>query len=401
MLITRFLGQSPPHAYSDALRALPQFDWTNPERRPALLPYFPVVWGNPYQSLLYGSLPEHGVRAVPTYDAASTLRLVETVADSDLDVVVHVHWLYQVLGKVSSEAGGRAAIEQFMGNLHAMHAVGARLIWTVHNILPHESRYPDLDAELRSEVASLVDRIHVMSPATSDLVSPWFRIPQDRMMVIPHPSYDDVYPGWMSRDQARQQLGIDPGATVFVMVGRMKPYKGLTEALEAFDRLTAACPGKYVLLAAGPPDSEPETLAFRDAALTHPAVMAALRRIPDTEMQVYLKAADVAIFPYRRSLNSGAMALALTFGLPLVVPLQSGEAANVEPTFAVTYDASEADGLLQALHQAASQLCTPAARDAARAAGQRVAAPAVAELFASSVRDLITTGSDAKASRPS
>jgi len=110
-----------------------------------------------------------------------------------------------------------------------------------------------------------------------------------------------------------------------------------------------------------------------------------LRKIPDDEMQVYLRAADVAVFPYRRSLNSGALALTQTFGLPAILPAHSGEAATVEESYAEVYDGEDPGSLLAAL-SAAERLLAPEARAAAAAAGEQIAAPVVAGRFAAELR---------------
>lgn len=385
MLVTRLIGHEPALAAGDALRALSSVDWTGSAARPGVVAYLPVFRKNPYQALLYSALPSVGLHALPMYNAEQAAVFVDAATGTDLDVVVHLHWLSVVTADAPDERAGRDAVKAFLERLQEMKDCGARLVWTVHNILPHETRYPDLESELRSGVVALADRVHVMSPRTPQLVAPWFEIPQDKVLVVPHPGYQGVYPAWMSREQARRELGIAPGAVVFLLVGRVKPYKGLTELVDAFDRLAEQQPGRFVLLVAGPPDREAETERFRDRVLTHPAVLAALHRVPDSDMQVYLRAADVAVFPYRRSLNSGALALALTFGLPLVLPAHSGEAANVDPSYAEVYDAEGPDGLLRAL-AAAERLATPEARAAAASAGERVAAPAVAQTFADELR---------------
>ncbi|MEZ4597387.1 MAG: glycosyltransferase [Chloroflexota bacterium] len=42
--------------------------------------------------------------------------------------------------------------------------------------------------------------------------------------------------------------------------------------------------------------------------------------VPDDRMQVFLRAADVMVLPYRDVLTSGSAILAMTFGLPVVAP---------------------------------------------------------------------------------
>jgi glycosyltransferase involved in cell wall biosynthesis len=190
----------------------------------------------------------------------------------------------------------------------------------------------------------------------------------------------------MSQEQARRRLGIPPAATIFLAIGAIKPYKGLTELLDAFDELTCRDPGRFVLLVAGNPSSDEETERFCRRVLTHPAVFAKFGKIPTDEMQVYLRAADVGVFPYRRSLNSGALALTTTFGLPAVLPSHSGETSGVNESYAEVYDPIDPDGLVNAMSSAARRLCTPEARAAASAASEQVSLPAVAGAFAQEIR---------------
>jgi beta-1,4-mannosyltransferase len=389
VLVTRLLGGAPELATSDALRALSSLDWTGATqpggRRPGVVAYLPVFRGNPFQALLYSGLPAAGMRALPLYDVGSAAAFADAAADPGLDLVVHPHWLNVVTAKATDERAAREASKVYLEALHGMRDRGARILWTVHNILPHESRFPDVEAELRRGVVDVAERVHVMSPRTRELVAPWFEIPEEKLLVVPHPGYHGVYPSWMPRVQARLELGIAPDAVVFLLIGRVKPYKGLTELIDAFDELARRRPGRFVLLVAGPPGREEETAHFRERALAHPAVFAALRKIPDDEMQVYLRAADVAVFPYRRSLNSGALALTQTFGLPAILPAHSGEAATVEESYAEVYDGEDPGGLLAAL-SAAERLLAPEARAAAAAAGEQIAAPVVAGRFAAELR---------------
>ncbi|MET9022535.1 glycosyltransferase [Actinopolymorpha sp. NPDC004070] len=409
MLITRRLGHEPALATDDAARALAAHDWTRPDG--ALFGYFPVARGNPFQDMLYSRLRPGGLTPLPTYDLATTGQVASMVAGAGVDFVVHLHWLNFVLAKAPDETDARGRVKAFLDELAQLCDTGARLLWTVHNILPHETRYPDLDAGLRQGVVSLAERVHVMSPRTRELVAPWFDIPAHKELSVPHPCYQDAYPSWMPRAQARAELGLPDGVTVFLLLGRVQPYKGITELLDAFDRLCEREPGRYALLVAGPAGAEPETLAFRDRLRAHPTAHASLRKIPVEEMQVYLRAADIAVLPYRRSLNSGARALALTFGLPAVVRDDAAPGLRLEANHTLRYDgrtahgdpaytggtlvdstaanstAGSVDGLLEALGEAGRVLTTPQARASAAATAARLAPARVSAAFAAAVRE--------------
>lgn len=384
MLITRRYGFQPELAVDDALRFLATHDWTREDG--GLFAYFPVVRGNPFQALLYRGLHAANLTPVPSYDVKTTCTIAEAVAGSGLEFVVHVHWLNVVMAKAEDETEARDAMKRYLEQVRRMVDHGARLMWTVHNILPHETRFEELEAELRQKVVALAERVHVMSPRTRELVAPWFDIPEEKLLSVPHPSFHGVIPSWMTREQARQELGIAPEARVFLLVGRIQPYKGVTELLDAFDRLCAAEPGRNVLLVAGHPNQEEETKAFRQRLLTHPAAFGALRKVPDEELQVYLRAADISVFPYRRSLNSGALALALTFGLPVIVRDGTGEACRLSPSYSIVYDGDDPDGLLNAMAES-DRLCTPEARAYAAAAAERVSPERVSRAFAMAVRE--------------
>src|SRR6185295_1565324 len=102
-------------------------------------------------------------------------------------------------------------------------------------------------------------------------------------------------------------------AVVLLLTGAIKPYKGLLELFEAVDRVSQERPGALVLVVAGKPDDSPETTAFLARAAQHPAVRLLPGQVPDVDIQVLMRACDIVAVPYRRSLNSGVLALALTW----------------------------------------------------------------------------------------
>jgi glycosyltransferase involved in cell wall biosynthesis len=184
---------------------------------------------------------------------------------------------------------------------------------------------------------------------------------------------------------------------VFLLIGSIKPYKGLTELLDAFNKLSQMDPGRYILLVAGNPSDDEETTEFCRRVLIHPTILATFGKIPHEAMQIYLRAADVGVFPYRRSLNSGALALTTTFGLPAVLPAHSGEAAGVDNSYAEVYDSNDPEGLVRALTIAAQRLLTDEAKRSAMAASERISLPVVARTFAGVIRSWMDEYRDGEA----
>jgi beta-1,4-mannosyltransferase len=385
MLMLRRLGYTPELAVPDAMRALSSLDLTGASGVPGLLACHPVARGNPYQWLLYGQLAQRSVAAVPAYsldDAAGIAGAVRGTARS----ITHLHWLNVVTAGAQDAGDAMRRVDAATAVLDRLADSGSLLIWTVHNALPHDSKFEDADIELRRRVVERAGRVHVMSEATIDAVAPWFSLDPARTFTVGHPSYDGVYPSWMSRAQARYELGIEPDAVTFVLFGSIAPYKGANELVEAFGALAQERPGRVRLLIAGAPASGAETETLREAVMLDTNVVADLRKIPDAEVQLYLKAADVAVLPYRRSLNSGALNLALTFGLPVLLPASSGEAEQASGSaWAHVYDDADSEGLLVGMRAAADQLVGDEPRRAALAAAAERSPAVIGAAFAEAI----------------
>lgn len=364
-------------AYSQiALDALPANTTS-----PVLWVYAPNMPNNPFQSMLYSHMAAKGIATLPCADLRSA-RVMRHLLPSTVTVVAHQHWTHQVLHHATAR-GAAKAVDEFIIGVRSLQHSGIPVMWTIHNALPHDARFVDDEMRLQHELSLIADKVHVMSPRTSELCAPWFATPGDKVMSIPHPSYDGVYPDSITRNMARAQLGIAEDEVVFVMFGAIKGYKGINDALSAIDAL--ALSRKVRLIVAGRADAQPATRQVVDEVRSRSYALLRPELIPADEVQIYMRAADIALLPYRRTLNSGALALSLTFSLPVVMPNDSGSTPLLDPTFSETYDPSETTALTQAVERSLRLVC-PEARAAARAAANRIRLDVVAEQFATQAR---------------
>ena len=105
------------------------------------------------------------------------------------------------------------------------------------------------------------------------------------------------------------------------------------------------------------------------------------RRIPADELSVPLRASDVIVLPYRESLNSGALLLALSFGRPVVAAASPGVTETVDEDAAITFTPGDRVALAKALIDA-DRLLTPEAREAAVATARRFDPDEISRTFA-------------------
>jgi glycosyltransferase involved in cell wall biosynthesis len=377
----RSTGQQHGEFTDEAVRALRALSGYPGE--PILLGYHPVARMNPYQGLLYQGSWEAGIAAVPIVRPERVPELTQLVSRG-FTGVLHLHWLNLVLADAGSPADARKATDAFLRDLDGFRKAGGRLAWTVHNILPHASRHDEQEARLRGGVVERCDVVHVMTPQTPEQVRSWFQIPDEKVLFVEHPSYAGAYEDWISRAQARHELGIMPDEVVYAVVGAIRPYKGLNELLDAWERLDDGRPRRLVI--AGGPSEEDGVAEALERAAVHPTVLLHARQIPSDEIQLFLRAADVAVLPYTRSLNSGAQLLALTFGLPVIVPAGGGLEEVVDTRFARTFEPGDTDDLARAL-LAADELLGADARAAALEEAERRSPAVLSARFAHGLRE--------------
>ena len=377
----RGLGQAAGDLTLEAVAALRGLEADGHE--PLLLGYHPVARMNPYQALLYQRTWNAGIAALPIVRAERIDELVQLAADG-FPTVLHLHWLNQVIGHATSVKDAGRMRAEFLTAIDRYLARGGRLVWTIHNIIPHGARFEAEEAALSAEIVDRCSAVHVLAANTRELVADWFAVPAERILHVPHPSYRGAYEDYVTRQRARHELGLWPDEIVHVVVGAIKPYKGLNELLDAWDEVATGTPPRRLVIAGGPGD-EPGVAAVLERAAVHPSVLLHARKIPGPEMQLFLRAADVAVMPYLRSLNSGALMLALTFGLPVVVPAGGGLAEVVDDRFARVFS-PEAPGSLAAALRASDDLVNDGARAAASARASELDPGPLSERFAGELR---------------
>lgn len=310
--------------------------------RPAI---FSTVRLNPYVPLLAGGIQE----AAPHIRPALFERLTLTwcLRECRQYDIIHLHW-----AELQYRAGAAHVRWQrfvsFVAALGLARCCGLRLVYTVHNLAQHEGRHGQLNRWANRLLFAWADAIHVHDQNVADVVASGLRDP-GRLFIIPHGSYAGYYPDHVSRDAARGQLGLEPDAWVYLSLGGVRPYKGMEELIAAFSSLEG---DNLRLVIAGHAHEPAYAEDIRARAGGDERIVVFLEHVPDEQVQVYMRAADVCVLPYRQATTSGAAILALSFQLPIIAPDIGPFPALIRQTVGITYDPSDTGGLRGALNQA-------------------------------------------------
>lgn len=322
---------------------------------------------NPYVSLLQRAV----LAAAPDLEVRLHAGPAPGFLSREQADVVHLHWLElwdrppflpfaawqgrrwgRALRRVANHpqvyAWRRAArLFAFLGALNGFRRAGGRVVYTVHNLAGHDGSETWADRWAARWLLRHADALHAHDEHTAEAVRQ-ARGSGQGVVVIPHANYVGAYPNQVSREEARQELGLRPDTFVYLFLGQVRPYKGLEELLPAFARV----PGDdRVLVIAGQPSRGYERVV---AALSgqDPRVRFLPGFVPPEKVQYYLNAADIYVLPYRRITTSGAAMLALSFGVPVLAPAIGGFPALIGREQGILYDPAEPGALTQALADA-------------------------------------------------
>jgi len=317
---------------------------------------------NPYVRLLYAHLAAQGfeVDKDPRFSLLWLLRSRSRIG------FLHFHWpeslyLYARGPMRLRPFLSRMKLGLFAARLAAARLLGYRLVWTVHQVLPHESRDPGAERRGARLLARACHLLIAHDRWTADQTRTLVRS-RKQVVVVPHGSYIGVYPRGRSRSDVRRELGLPTEAFVFLCFGELRAYKEIELLLAAF---SAASLPRGRLVIGGNPKIPSVGSAVTAAASNDPRIVTLLGFVPDERVAELFAACDAAVLSRGDGGTSGSLVLALSMGLPVV-------AANVPTVRELTRDG--AAGWLFRPHDPSSLAsafeCAAADRSAALARGR-------------------------------
>ena len=198
---------------------------------------------------------------------------------------------------------------------------GARLVWTAHNSLPHESTR--FDTVLFRFIYRYVDAVIVHTRFTARTLAEELGVRRDKVHVIAHGPLTLGAAPAPSREAAREALGVVDETFLLLLFGRIRPYKGLDLLVSALDRI--ADPDMHLIVAGEDTFGEGRRLLANRNDVT-----ADLSRVDDHTTARYFAAADLVVLPYRRIDQSGVLMLALTYRCAVLASDIGGLAEVIE-----------------------------------------------------------------------
>lgn len=201
-------------------------------------------------------------------------------------------------------------------------ALGASIVVELHEIVdvgeaerPVVRWYSKLAGPLLFRRA---DRIIVHSGADRESMGRHYRLPPERIDVVPLPAVSTFRHGEVRRPCPAESHNL-------LYFGVIRSYKGVVDLLDAYESLPDDVAEQLWLTVVGEV-WEGYTLPAERIARSprRDRITFVDRFIPDEEVDAWFGGADAVVLPYRRSSMSGPLHVAMSYGLPVITTAVGG-----------------------------------------------------------------------------
>ena len=176
-------------------------------------------------------------------------------------------------------------------------------------------------------IRNLSSEYVVHSEADRKLVSERYDIQEDKISIMTHGLYDQ-YP-IIEKENAKNVLNID-SEYVVLFFGLLRPYKGASYLVRAFEALPETIRSKSTLVIAGEPWEDKEVLTLVKESPYSNKILMFSEYISDEQVPYIFSASDVLVLPYTRASQSGVAHIGISYGMPIIASKVGGLAESLD-----------------------------------------------------------------------
>lgn len=271
------------------------------------------VYSNPYQRLLYSAIRARYRIVSGSIDRAIAQQQLRKRS------IYHIHWEESLFAECTTTAQASRVRREYVESLRRYAEMGGKIVWTLHNIKPHEWRFVRTLFSLRKNLAAIAHSILVHNQAALPILQSQSGLTDlSKVTVLPHPAYFDIYePSARTKDLVGS-LPANP--RTLLHFGMVRAYKGIPELVRKLPAEFMAQHRLALQICGKPLRAD----SFLDGLLaqtrSRPEIKYSLGSVPAEEVADLLRSHAGLIIPYHNVLTSGVAVLSLTLGVPAVAP---------------------------------------------------------------------------------
>lgn len=198
---------------------------------------------------------------------------------------------------------------------------GVRQVYTAHELVPWSARRHH--RWLFGRIYRTVDAIVVHNDDQYGQLTRSFQVASSKVRIAPLGDYSLFADLTLSQADARARLGLAADRPIALFFGAIRPAKGLEDLLRAWVTVVAAVPDAQLLVVGKPfKGMNPAAVVDLIEALgTGHSVTVRFQQVDPMATNLYYRATDVVVLPYRAIGTSGVLRYAYNSERPVVATL--------------------------------------------------------------------------------
>ncbi len=194
---------------------------------------------------------------------------------------------------------------------------------TVHNVVSHETSFATKHILLA--IYRLADQLIVHAQQNKNELTQKFRIPKNKIHVIPHGNYLFAQELGSAKTEEVQKDRFE-----LLFFGYIRAYKGLDLLLKSLKKVTEKNPNILLNIVGKPHEDFGKYAQLIESLNLKPFINLRLDYVPFEEVQHYFSRSDVVVLPYKRISQSGVIFMAYAFAKPVIATKIGGIPEVVE-----------------------------------------------------------------------
>lgn len=296
-----------------------------------------------YLYLLYSSLlQDHVDVEIHSTSAAGHIKFVFAQILGK-NPVLHYHWLeFQ-------------DYKSLIGMIYKIKLIwiykllGGNLVWTIHNIKPHDGKWLSLHLKLHRWMANKADKILVHTSSQIKQVCRTYLAEENKILVHPHPTFPHEITEKKTAIEllnSRYELNIDHNIKIVGSFGAISNYKNLLENIRILDELNFK--GIYLIFGYVKKGQKELHSQLNRLSKQYSWLVYKPEFIEEIDVPKIMNSIDICLFNFKDISTSGGVELALSYRKKIIMP-RKGTLVDLESIHGVHLFSNE--------NELKSQLC--------------------------------------------